>query len=84
MENNICEQQMRPIAIYRNNSLFCGSHEGAGRLANVMSLIQSCRLNGVKIYDYLCDVLGRIDNHIGSLVDLLPHKWKPVSLALSY
>lgn len=29
------------------------------------------------------DVLGRID-HIGSLVDLLPHKWKPVSLTLSY
>lgn len=84
LENNICEQQMRPIAIYRNNSLFCGSHEGAGRLANVMSLIQSCRLNGVKIYDYSCDVLGRIDNHIGSLVDLLPHKWKPMSLALSY
>ena len=39
---------------------------------------------GVKIYDYLCDVLGRIDNHIGSLVDLLPHKWEPMSLALSY
>ena len=30
------------------------------------------------------NVLGRIDNHIGSLVDLLPHKWKPVSLVLSY
>ena len=24
IDNNLCEQQMRPIAIYRNNSLFCG------------------------------------------------------------
>lgn len=30
---------MKPIAIYRNNTLFCGSHKGAERLANVMSLI---------------------------------------------
>lgn len=59
---------------YRHNGLGC----------YVKNELHRDPLNGGKIYDYLCDVLGRIDNHIGSLVDLLPHKWKPMSLALSY
>ena len=80
IDNNLCEQQMRPIAIYRNNSLFCGSHKGAERLANVMSLIQSCRLLKVNVYDYLCDVLNRIADFTGDLMDLLPHRWKPATV----
>ena len=79
IDNNLCEQQMRPIAIYRNNSLFCGSHKGAERLANVMSLIQSCRLHNVNVYDYLCDVLNRLIDYKGNLMDLLPHRWKPAT-----
>lgn len=79
IDNNLCEQQMRPIAIYRNNSLFCGSHKGAERLANVMSLIQSCRLQNVNVYDYLCDVLNRLIDYKGNLMDLLPHRWKPAT-----
>ena len=80
IDNNLYEQQMRPIAIYRNNSLFCGSHKGAERSANVMSLIQSCRLLKVNVYDYLCDVLNRIADFTGDLMDLLPHRWKPATV----
>jgi len=57
--------------------LFCEIHKGAERLANIMSLIQSCSLQKVTVYDYISDVLKRIKNYAGNLVDLLPHKWQP-------
>ncbi|OPH35650.1 transposase domain-containing protein, partial [Moraxella atlantae] len=46
--------------------------------ANVMSIIQSARLNGLDPYAYLADVLRRLPTHPDSQIDaLLPHCWKP-------
>lgn len=68
VDNNHIENQMRPIAIGRNNWLFAGSLRAGQRGAAVMSLIQSARLNGQDPYAYLKDVLTRLPTHWASLV----------------
>ncbi len=78
VDNNHIENQIRPIAIGRNNWLFAGSLRAGQRGAAVMSLIQSARLNGHDPYAYLKDVLTRLPTQRASLVhELLPHRWQP-------
>ena len=78
IDNNWAENQMRPWALGRKNWLFAGSLESGQRAANVMSLIQSARLNGLDPYAYLADVLSRLPTHPDSQIDeLLPHVWIP-------
>ncbi len=60
VDNNWIENQIRPIAIGRNNWLFAGSLRAGQRAAAVMSLIQSARMNGHDPYAYLKDVLTRL------------------------
>ena len=78
IDNNWAENQMRPWALGRKNWLFAGSLESGQRAANVMSLVQSARLNGIDPYAYLADVLRRLPTHPDSQIDeLLPHVWIP-------
>ena len=46
VDNNWIENQIRPVAIGRNNWLFAGSLRAGQRAAAVMSLVQSARMNG--------------------------------------
>ncbi len=76
-DNNWVENQIRPIAIGRNNWLFAGSLRAGKRAAAVMSLVHSARLNGHDPYAYLRDVLERLPTHPASRVEeLLPHRWQ--------
>ena len=78
VDNNWIENQIRPIAIGRNNWLFAGSLRAGIRGAAVMSLIQSARLNGHDPYAYLSDVLRRLPTQRASQIgELLPHRWTP-------
>ena len=80
VDNNHIENQIRPIAIGRNNWLFAGSLRSGKRAAAVMSLIQSAKLNGHDPYAYLKDVLTRLPTQRASRVgELLPHRWQPVA-----
>lgn len=75
-DNNWVENQIRPIAIGRNNWLFTGSLRAGKRAAAVMSLVHSARLNGHEPYAYLKDVLERLPTQPASRVqELLPHRW---------
>lgn len=60
IDDNRAENQLRVIAVGRKNWLFAGSFEGARRAALLYSLVQSCRLIGVRPFDYLKDVLLRV------------------------
>jgi transposase len=81
IDNNWIENQIRPIAIGRNNWLFAGSLRAGQRAAAVMSLIQSAKLNGHDPYAYLKDVLARLPTHRNNLIEeLLPHRWTPLPL----
>ena len=78
IDNNWIENQIRPIAIGRNNWLFAGSLRAGQRAAAVMSLIQSAKLNGHDPYAYLKDVLARLPTQKNSRIEeLLPHNWTP-------
>lgn len=77
VDNNHVENQIRPIAIGRNNWLFAGSLRSGKRAAAVMSLIQSAKLNGHDPYAYLKDVLTRLPTQRHSMIgELLPHRWQ--------
>lgn len=80
IDNNWVENQIRPIAIGRNNWLFAGSLRAGKRAAAVMSLIHSARINGLDPYAYMRDVLERLPLQPASRIDeLLPHRWRPIT-----
>jgi transposase len=77
IDNNHVENRIRPVALGRSNWLFAGSLRAGQRAANIMSLIQSAKLNGHDPYRYLEDVLERLPTQTaGRLEDLLPHRWQ--------
>ena len=74
-DNNWVENQIRPIALGRNNWLFAGCLRAGKRAAAVMSLIHSARLKGHDPYRYLRDVLARLPTQPASrIAELLPHR----------
>jgi transposase len=78
IDNNWIENQVRPWALGRKNWLFAGSQRSGQRAANVMSLIQSAKINGLDPQAYLRDVLERLPATKYSDIDsLLPHNWSP-------
>jgi transposase len=77
IDNNWVENQIRPIALGRNNWLFAGSLRAGKRAAAIMSLVHSARLNGRDPYAYLRDVLERLPTHPARrIAELLPHRWR--------
>lgn len=76
-DNNPVERSIRPVALGRKNYLFAGSHKAAGRLAMIYSLLGTCKINNVNPYEWLKDVLGKINSWpINKIHELLPHHWK--------
>ena len=72
-DNNLIENQIRPLALGRKNYLFAGSHQGAEYAAIFYSLFATCRLHDLDPKAWLQDVLNRIgDHHVNKLVELLP------------
>lgn len=78
-DNNICEGQIRDVALGRKNFLFAGSHEAADRIALYYSLMRSCALNGVNPYTYIRDVIIKLAAGwpAARLDELLPDRWTP-------
>ena len=78
VDNNHCENQMRPWAVGRKSWLFAGSELAGQRAAVVMSLVVSAKLNGHDPWAYLKDVLTRLPTLPNGRIDeLLPHLWTP-------
>ena len=77
IDTNHLERALRPIPMGRKAWLFCWSEVGAEAVATLQSLMVTCRLHDIDPYDYLVDVLQRIDRHPVSQVHLLtPRLWK--------
>ena len=78
IDNNWVENQIRPWALGRSNWLFAGSLRSGQRAANVMTLIQSAKINGLDPQAYLRDLLERLPTaKQADLEALLPHNWQP-------
>lgn len=76
--NNLCEAQLRDIALGRKNYLFAGSHDAARRAAGLYSLTRTCAQYGVPPLAYLTDVLTKLAKGwtMDRLDELLPHQWQ--------
>lgn len=61
----------------RKNWMFSWTELGAKQVGIVQSLLVTCRLHGVDPYDYLIDVLQRVDHRAASQVEQLTLRlWK--------
>jgi hypothetical protein len=82
IDNNAVENSIRPLALGRRNWVFVGSQGAGERAANVMSLLESAKLNGHDPWGYLRDVLERLPTLKQRDIDqLLPHHWRPAGVA---
>jgi len=57
LDNNDCENAIRPFVVGRRNWLFSDTVAGANASANLYSLLQTCIANGVDGYQYLRELL---------------------------
>lgn len=72
-DNNLIENQIRPMALGRKNYMFCGSHQGAENAAIFYSLLGTCKVNSIDPFKWLIYVFNHIDKHgINKLHQLLP------------
>ena len=78
IDNNVAERLLRGIAVTRKNFLFIGSDQGGERAANLYTLIESAKLNGLDPEAYLAHVIDRLARgHLASkLGELLPWNYK--------
>ena len=53
IDNNPCENSIRPFVVGRHNWLFADTVGGANASANLYSLIETCKANTVNPYQYL-------------------------------
>ena len=53
IDNNLCENAIRPFVVGRRNWLFADTVAGANASANIYSLIETCKANKVDPYRYL-------------------------------
>jgi len=60
IDNNLCENAIRPFVVGRRNWLFCDTVAGAQASANLYSLIETCKANGIDPYGYLIAVFRQL------------------------
>jgi transposase len=58
LDNNPAERALKPVVLLRKNSMFYRNEHGASISDLLMSLIESCRLNEVDVWDYLLTLLS--------------------------
>lgn len=62
IDNNPCENAIRPFVLGRKGWLFADTPAGAQASANLYSLLQTCRANGVNTYEYLKALFTALPN----------------------
>jgi hypothetical protein len=78
LDNNICEQILKRAILHRKNSLSYKTLHGAQVGDLFMSLIHTCRLNGINPWDYLM----ALQDHLAQ-VHKEPARWLPWNYQLT-
>ena len=74
IDNNRTENVIRPVAVGRKNWLFAGSLPAGQRMAVILSLLETAKLNGLDPFIWLRDVLTRLPSWPNNrLHELLPY-----------
>jgi transposase len=81
IDNNLIENAVRPLTVGRKAFLFAGSHQAAEMAAGIYSFMASCKKNKINEFEWLKDVLERIQSHKQKdLYPLLPSNWQQYRL----
>jgi transposase len=76
IDQNCCENGMRPVALGRKNWLHIGSEQAGPKIAAILSVLETCKRLKVHIRDYLGDVLPKLGNWpITRVSELTPLRW---------
>ncbi len=77
IDNNWCEDAMRPLARGRKNWLPVGSPEAGPKVAAIAAIVETCRRRGINLRAYLRDVLPKLGHWpITKVGELTPTAWK--------
>ena len=77
IDQNACENGMRPIALGRRNWIHIGSEEAGPKIAAILSIFATCKRLGLNLRDYLNDVLPKLpDWPVSKVADLPPLLWR--------
>lgn len=76
IDNNYVESHIRPFTIGRKNWMFSVKPEGAVASANIYSLVETAKANGIDPFDYLKKVFERLPyaESESDFLELLPVK----------
>lgn len=76
VDNNLCENAIRPTAIGKKNWLFFGEAEAGERSAVIYTIIESCRRRGLDPFAYLRDVFTRLPSMTNwQIKAITPEAW---------
>jgi transposase len=76
LSNNVAENSMRPVALGRKNWLHIGSKEAGPRVANILSIVETCRRLVLPVRDYLAAGLPGLANFpVQRVAELTPRAW---------
>ena len=76
LSNNAAENSMRPVALGRKNWVHLGSKEAGPRVANILSVVETCRRLVLPVREYLASVLpGLADFPVQRVAELTPQAW---------
>ena len=81
IDNGIAERSVKPVALYRRNSLFSFSVKGAEAMVTIFSLIETARANKADPFFYLKYLMEQMPKHLYDkgrdyMPDLMP--WSDV------
>ncbi len=79
MDNQFAEQCIRPFAIFRRNSLFCDTIDGAKATAIMHSIVETAHANSANVYWYLRYVLEKMPHNSDDLDKEFLEKMMPWS-----
>ncbi len=60
IDNNLCENAIRPFVVGRRNWLFADTVAGAHASANLYSIIETCKANSIDPYAYLVSLFRKL------------------------
>ncbi|EKM4533523.1 transposase, partial [Escherichia coli] len=73
LDNNVCERAIKNVVLGRKSWLFAGSQMAGERAAQIMSLLETAKRNGLEPHAWLTDVLMRLPEWPEErLAELLP------------
>jgi transposase len=76
IDNNLCENAIRPTAVGKKNFLFIGHPQAGQRSAIIYSILGSCRRHGINPTEYLRDIFERLPNaKTSELKAMTPAAW---------